>query len=82
MSADATEPHRYRIDVKRKAGDTFQFHAFYRRLREVLAWLNGWNGSTYRTAAPGGEAAAGGSGAGVDDSRAAGGGAAGWGRRL
>lgn len=26
----------YRIEVKRLAGDTFQFHAFYRKLRDAL----------------------------------------------
>ena len=60
--------HCYRLDVKRKSGDTFQFHAFYRQLRESLAWLNGWTGSSYSTTAA----------AGASD----GGGAAGWGRRL
>merc|ERR1719440_320619 len=63
--------HCYRLDVKRKSGDTFQFHAFYRQLRESLAWLNGWTGSSYRTSEP--TAAAGAPDAG---------GAAGWGRRL
>ena len=34
-------PSAYRIDVSRYSGDTFQFHAFYRHLREVLQPLLG-----------------------------------------
>ena len=83
----ATPPRSYRLDVKRQSGDTFQFHAFYRNIREGLAWLNGWTGTDYRTdCGDGGGAAAaheGGGGGGVmsaDDARS--GGAAGWGRRM
>jgi len=35
-AASAGGRRRYRIDVKRKGGDTFQFHAFYRQLRDSL----------------------------------------------
>ena len=38
-------PQKYRIDVTRYAGDTFQFHAFYRSLREALRPLIGWTAS-------------------------------------
>ena len=83
----ATPPRSYRLDVKRQSGDTFQFHAFYRNIREGLAWLNGWTGTDYRTdCGDGGGASAaheGGGGGGVmsaDDARS--GGAAGWGRRM
>lgn len=87
LSVRSAEPPRaYRLDVKRQSGDTFQFHAFYRSIRESLAWLNGWTGSDYRTDC--GEGAAGAThegGAGglvqsTDDARS--GGAAGWGRRM
>jgi len=37
----------YRIDVARHAGDTFQFHAFYRQLRTGLSELIGWDGMAY-----------------------------------
>jgi len=36
-----------RIDVARHAGDTFQFHAFYRELRDGLKDINGWDGMAY-----------------------------------
>eukprot|EP00966_Prymnesium_polylepis_P280746 6486953-Prymnesium_polylepis.1 len=35
---------RHAIGVKRVSGDTFQFHIFYRRLREAMAPITGWNG--------------------------------------
>ena len=31
------------IRVKRVSGDTFQFHTFYRRLREAMAPITGWS---------------------------------------
>jgi len=39
---------RHAICIKRVAGDTFVFHAFYRRLREEMAHLNGWADGAYR----------------------------------
>jgi len=79
VSAHETEEHCYRLDVKRKTGDTFQFHAFYRGLREALAWLNGWTGATYAGAASVSGAAPAGQSAGTSDE---GRGAAGWGQRM
>ena len=35
----------FRVDVARFTGDTFQFHAFYRQLRELMRPLTGWVGS-------------------------------------
>jgi len=43
-STSSTMPD-LRVDVARFAGDTFQFHAFYRKLRELLRPLTGWEGS-------------------------------------
>ena len=36
------------ICVKRLWGDTFQFHAFYHQLRQMLSPLIGWTGHTYK----------------------------------
>ena len=36
------------ICVKRLWGDTFQFHAFYHQLRQMLSPLIGWTGHTYQ----------------------------------
>jgi len=44
-SSPRASPQKYRIDVSRYAGDTFQFHAFYRALRETLRPLIGWTAS-------------------------------------
>ena len=64
---------RYRIDVKRKGGDTFQFHAFYRQLRDSLRPLIMTTPEDASTCGGGG----GGGGGPVGEV-----GAAGWGRRL
>mmetsp|Transcript_20950 Transcript_20950/g.45517 ORF Transcript_20950/g.45517 Transcript_20950/m.45517 type:complete len:132 (+) Transcript_20950:547-942(+) len=57
MAAEAwvarTSDNWHGICVKRWSGDTFQFHAFYRRLREALARTNGWSGSSYKGPAAG-----------------------------
>ncbi|EOD12256.1 hypothetical protein EMIHUDRAFT_247544 [Emiliania huxleyi CCMP1516] len=49
--ADAAEQAEgrcgHRIDVSRHSGDTFQFHAFYRKLRAGLGADIGWNGVDY-----------------------------------
>uniref|UniRef100_A0A7S0IXT1 Protein kinase domain-containing protein n=1 Tax=Calcidiscus leptoporus TaxID=127549 RepID=A0A7S0IXT1_9EUKA len=42
-----TSAEQYGICVKRASGDTFQFHAFYRLLRDALAKTTGWSGSEY-----------------------------------
>ena len=42
----------FRIDVARYSGDTFQFHAFYRELRQALKTLNGYDGTNYRPLTP------------------------------
>lgn len=42
-----TSGEQYGICVKRASGDTFQFHAFYRLLRDALAKTTGWSGSEY-----------------------------------
>ena len=76
LGADAAAAgrRRYRIDVKRKGGDTFQFHAFYRQLRDSLRPLIM---TTLPEDAPAcGSGGRGGGGAAPDV------GAAGWGRRL
>ena len=76
LGADAAAAgrRRYRIDVKRKGGDTFQFHAFYRQLRDSLRPLIM---TTLPEDAPAcGGGGRGGGGAAPDV------GAAGWGRRL
>ena len=44
-----TSASNYRIDVSRFAGDTFQFHAFYRQLRAGLKGITGWDGAAYRS---------------------------------
>jgi hypothetical protein len=71
-SAAAGERRPYRIDIKRKGGDTFQFHAFYRQLRDALRPLILATLPDDVPACEGG--GRGGGGADV--------GAAGWGRRL
>ena len=39
-------PGLYRIDVSRYTGDTFQFHAFYRQLRDTLLPIKGASATT------------------------------------
>ena len=41
----SSPPPSFRVDVARFTGDTFQFHAFYRQLRELMRPLTGWVGS-------------------------------------
>ena len=64
----------YRIDVARYTGDTFQFHAFYRQLRDALRPLIL---TTLPDDAPACEGGGRGGGGAAPDV-----GAAGWGRRL
>jgi len=73
-SAAVGERRPYRIDIKRKGGDTFQFHAFYRQLRDALRPLIL---TTLPDDAPACEGGGRGGGGAAPDV-----GAAGWGRRL
>ena len=48
-----TGPGTYGICVRRASGDTFSFHAFYRQLRDAMAHVTGWSGSSYEGCTPG-----------------------------